>query len=115
VVSQLNDSSVNSSNAMRAAHAVAPNLAPQSEERLPVRGIKPLAHSELLLMQYRAELDLGRALRSHVLELCWIYNLYAGHGAFLVTSCLGDNANSPRESRLLPACGWSDLSVLVKW
>ena len=36
----------NKSNAMRAAHAVAPNLAPPSEERLPVREIKPLAHSK---------------------------------------------------------------------
>jgi hypothetical protein len=33
-------------NALRAAHAVAPNLPPQPEERLPVRGNKPLEHSK---------------------------------------------------------------------
>jgi len=30
---------------MRAAHAVAPNLPPPTDERPPVRGIKPLEHS----------------------------------------------------------------------
>ena len=31
---------------MRAAHAVAPNLTPPPEERLPVRSIKPLEESK---------------------------------------------------------------------
>jgi hypothetical protein len=33
-------------NTMRGAHAVSPNLAPPSEERLHVRAMKPLAHSK---------------------------------------------------------------------
>jgi hypothetical protein len=33
-------------NTLRAAHAVVPNLQPPPEERLPVRGMKPLEHSK---------------------------------------------------------------------
>ena len=46
VFSHINDSSLNSSNAMRAADAVAPNLAYPPEERLPTTDIKPLARSQ---------------------------------------------------------------------
>jgi hypothetical protein len=42
----MSDSRVNSSNAMRAADAVAPNLAYPPEERLPTTDIKPLARSK---------------------------------------------------------------------
>ena len=42
VFSHINDSRVNTSNAMRPAHAVAPNLAPPPEERRPVSELKPL-------------------------------------------------------------------------
>jgi hypothetical protein len=45
VFSHVNDSALNSSKAMRAAHAVAPNLAYPPEERLPTTDIKPLARS----------------------------------------------------------------------
>jgi hypothetical protein len=33
-------------NTMRAAHAIAPNLPPPPEERLPVKVIKPMEHSK---------------------------------------------------------------------
>jgi len=46
VFSHVNDSTLNSSNAIRAAHAVAPNLAHPPEERLATTDIKPLARSK---------------------------------------------------------------------
>ena len=46
VLSHKNDSRVDSSNAMRAAHAVAPNLAYPPQWRLPTTDIKPLARSK---------------------------------------------------------------------
>ena len=44
--SHINDSRVDSSNAMRAAHAVAPNLAYPPQWRLPTTDVKPLARSK---------------------------------------------------------------------
>jgi len=46
VLSYMNDSRVDSSNAMRAAHAVAPNLAYPPQWRLPTTDVKPLASSK---------------------------------------------------------------------
>jgi hypothetical protein len=47
--SHINDSRVNWSNAMRAAHAVAPNLAYPPQWRLPTTDVKPLARSKCRL------------------------------------------------------------------
>ena len=46
VISHINDSRLKTYNAMRAADAVAPNLAYPPEERLPTTDIKPLARSK---------------------------------------------------------------------
>ena len=46
MVSHINDSRVDSSNAMRAAHAVAPNLAYPPQWRLPTTDAMPLARSK---------------------------------------------------------------------
>ena len=46
VFSHINDSRVNSSNAMRAAHAVAPKLAYPPQWRLPTTDVKPLTRSK---------------------------------------------------------------------
>jgi hypothetical protein len=52
----MNDSTVDSSNAMRAADAVAPKQAYPPEERLPATDIKPLGTLEVSLSQeMRAE------------------------------------------------------------
>jgi hypothetical protein len=46
VFSHINDSRLNSANTMRAAHAVAPNLAYPSQWRLPTTDIRALARSK---------------------------------------------------------------------
>ena len=46
VFSHINDSRVNTSNAMRASHAVAPNLAYPPQWHLPTTDVKPLARSK---------------------------------------------------------------------
>jgi len=46
VFSHINDSRVNTSNTIRAAHAVAPNLAYPPQWRLPTTDIRPLARSK---------------------------------------------------------------------
>jgi len=53
-------------------------------------------------MQNRAERGLGSSLRSHVLSVVSYIEYICRLRRLLVTSCLGDNANSPRESRILP-------------
>jgi len=59
-------------------------------------------------MQDRAELGLGRSLRSHVLEVVFVFILYAVYNAFSVTSCpvrlrVGSLVSSqPKDGRTCP-------------
>ena len=89
VFSHINDSRVNSSNAMRAAHAVAPNLAPPSKERLPVRVIEPLAQSK-----YRRRRRGTPPRRHQIADDSGVFCIFvpAPHQGFLSAMMYGESA-----------------------